>query len=179
MRPMQIVRGPCDINGPLAESSLWPYESIVFPWSAVPQGAFPIVKFGAGSITAQNEWFTILEFTPGQNQEGRILRVGTDEVNAAGTTYVTTAADIEWQVAFANGTNGTTFIPIPNFDPVFGSIGSVSVPRSWTFPVKSGARYAVQARTATAGNRYLRAVAEGWLSAFTGGGSIKAGFSRF
>lgn len=170
-RKLPQVRTPCDIKGPLAADSNWPYEVLIFPTSARPDMAESFSSQQELVIDATQRWLDVISFTPMEGEEGRIIELAGEEVGAAGL-------DLLWRVVKGKGTIGGS--QLPSFGVLLGGWSSILSPMVLPIPVERDMTVSLQVLAPAAGGvpRTVRGLLRGWTAPFDGGGSFASGIGR-
>jgi hypothetical protein len=165
-RHMPQVSNPCDLFGPLAKGSNWPYEVLIYPGAARPAYASTFNIYSEVEVTVTGTWIDVVSISLDQSEEGRVLKWAGVEEGAAGS-------DLFWRIVKDESSPG-------RYDVMRGGWSSIAFPQDIITPIPTGSKLALQVFLPVAGGapRTVRGLIRGWAAPFDGGGTFAGGFGR-
>lgn len=163
---MPQVKNPCDLWGPLAQGSNWPYEVLIYPGAARPAYGKTFNLYRELEVTVADTWVDVVEIELGSSEEGRVLEWAGVEEGAVGS-------DLFWRIVQDESSPG-------RYDVMRGGWSDIAIPSKIVTPIPSNTKLALQVFLPAAGGtpRTVRALLRGWTSPYDGGGTFAGGFAR-
>jgi len=160
------VDSPCDLNGPLAKGSNWPYEVLIYPGAARPAYGATFNLYEEVIVPITGSWVDVLSIELGPSEEGRVIQWAGEEEGAVGS-------DLFWRIVKNDSTPG-------RYDVMRGGWSSIAVPKTIVTPIPTGIKVALQVFLPAAGPspRTVRGTMIGWTAPFDGGGTFAGGYGR-
>lgn len=165
-RQMPQVNNPCDLWGPLARGSSWPYEVLIYPGAARPAYAATFNIYRELEVTVADTWVTVADIELGKAEEGRVLQWAGEEEGAVGS-------DLFWRIVQDESQPG-------RYDVMRGGWSRIDLPQQIITPIPHNTLLALQVLLPAAGGtpRTVRALLRGWTAPSDGGGTFAGGFAR-
>lgn len=165
-KQMPQVQSPCDLYGPVARGSNWPYEVVIYPGAARPAYGQTFNLYRELEITITGTFVDVVSISLDQSEEGRILYWAGEEEGANGS-------DLFWRIVKNGSAPG-------RYDTMRGGWSSILKPSEIITPIPSGSTLSLQVAlpTTSVTPRTVRGLLRGWTAPFDGGGTFAGGFAR-
>jgi len=165
-RHIPQVGNPCDLYGPVAQGSNWPYEVLIYPSAGRPAYASTFNLYRELEVTVTGIFVDVVAISLDQSEEGRVLKWAGVEEGAAGS-------DLFWRIVKNESSPG-------RYDVMRGGWSDIQLAQDIITPIPTGSTLALQVFLPVAGGapRTVRGLIRGWAAPFDGGGTFAGGYGR-